>query len=111
LPGRNKNEKYLNIKKKKMETSLDYLCLGKPSCFKEYMEICRALKFAEQPDYALMKGLFEGCMKKMHFDASIPNYKWTVAALAKDKEALKESIVQMIKKRPVKLDIREEVDE
>ena len=45
LPGRTKNEKYSNIKKKKLETSLDDLCKGQPSEFKEFMEYCRSLKF------------------------------------------------------------------
>jgi casein kinase 1 len=41
LPGRTKNEKYANIKKKKLETSLDELCKGFPPEFKMYMEYCR----------------------------------------------------------------------
>jgi len=45
LPGRSKNEKYNAIKKKKMETSLEELCKGFPTEFKEFMEHCRALKF------------------------------------------------------------------
>ena len=43
LPGKNKDEKYKNIKKKKLETTLDDLCRGCPIEFKEYMEYCRSL--------------------------------------------------------------------
>jgi hypothetical protein len=35
LLGKNKDEKYKNIKKKKLETSLDELCKGYPIEFKE----------------------------------------------------------------------------
>ena len=45
LPGRSKNEKYNNIKKKKIETPLEELCRGHPHEFKEHMEYCRSLKF------------------------------------------------------------------
>ena len=45
LPGRSKNEKYAAIKKKKIEISLDELCRGNPSEFKEFMEYCRMLRF------------------------------------------------------------------
>lgn len=45
LPGRSKNEKYNNIKKKKIETPLEELCRGQPHEFKEFMDYCRALKF------------------------------------------------------------------
>ena len=40
-----KDEKYKNIKKKKLETTLDDLCRGCPIEFKEYMEYCRSLQF------------------------------------------------------------------
>ena len=45
LPGRSKNEKYANIKKKKLEVSLEKLCDKQPREFQEFMEYCRALKF------------------------------------------------------------------
>jgi hypothetical protein len=76
LPGRSKNEKYNNIKKKKIETSLEELCKGQPSEFKEYMEYCRGLKFEEDPDYKHMIGLFERCMDKNGFDLKAMDYTW-----------------------------------
>ena len=50
-PGKDKAEKYQNIKKKKLETTLDQLCKGYPGEFKDYMEYCRGLKFEDEPDY------------------------------------------------------------
>ena len=38
LPGRNKDEKYLAIKNKKLETSLEELCQNVPREFYDFME-------------------------------------------------------------------------
>lgn len=100
LPGRSKNEKYSNIKKKKMETSLDELCKGYPPEFKEFMEYCRSLKFDEDPDYKYMIGIFEKCMTRHGFDLKSTDYTWKQNRLSKDKEALKNSVLNVIKKKP-----------
>jgi hypothetical protein len=76
LPGRTKTEKYNNIKKKKIETSLEELCKGHPPEFKEFMEYCRGLKFEQDPDYKFMIGLFEKCMSRSAFDGKILDYTW-----------------------------------
>jgi hypothetical protein len=76
LPGRTKNEKYSNIKKKKLETSLDELCKGQPSEFKEFMEYCRALKFEQDPDYKHILGMFERCMSRHGFDSKSTDFTW-----------------------------------
>jgi serine/threonine protein kinase len=47
LPGRSRTEKYAAIKQKKMATTLQDLCKGKPYEFECYMEMCRQLKFNE----------------------------------------------------------------
>lgn len=89
LPGRSKNEKYAAIKKKKIETPLETLCKGQPNEFKEFMEMCRALKFEEEPNYKAMIGLFENCMTRHNFDGKVLDYTWKQNRLSKDKEALK----------------------
>lgn len=45
LPGKNKNDKYNAIKKKKLETPLEELCKNLPSEYQDYMSYCRQLKF------------------------------------------------------------------
>ncbi len=37
LPGRSKNEKYNNIKRKKKEVTIDELCMNHPAEFKDFM--------------------------------------------------------------------------
>ena len=103
LPGRSKNEKYANIKKKKIETTLDELCKGHPPEFKEFMEYCRKLKFEQDPDYKYMVGLFEKCMQRHGFDSRVMDYTWKQNRLSRDKELLKSSVLNVInkKKEPV----------
>lgn len=100
LPGRSKNEKYSNIKKKKMETSLEELCKGQPAEFKEFMEYCRSLKFDQDPDYKYVLGLFDKCMNRHGFDPKVTDYTWKQNRLSKDKEALKNSVLNVITKKP-----------
>lgn len=99
LPGKSKNEKYNNIKKKKLETSLDELCKGFPIEFKEFMEYCRSLKFEQDPDYKYIIDLFEKCMARHGFDPKVLDFTWKQNRLSKDKEMLKNSVMNVIKKK------------
>ena len=65
-----------NIKKKKLETTLEELCKGYPVEFKEYMEHCRSLKFEQDPDYKYCVNLFEKCMKRHSLDPKIMDFTW-----------------------------------
>jgi hypothetical protein len=76
LPGKNKDEKYNNIKKKKLETPLEELCRGYPSEFKEFMEYCRQLKFEEDPNYKYLTDLFEKCLTRHNIDNKIFDFTW-----------------------------------
>lgn len=96
LPGRSKNEKYNNIKKKKLEVTVDELCKGLPEEFKEYMNYCRKLQFTDEPDYKYLIGLFEGCMKKNGFDPKVPDFIWNKNRLFLEKEALKQNMMKVI---------------
>ena len=74
LPGKTKEEKYKNIKKKKLETTLDDLCRGCPLEFKEYMEYCRSLQFDTEPDYRHCVSFFDKCMKRNNMDPKVLDY-------------------------------------
>jgi len=100
LPGRTKDEKYNTIKKKKLETSLEELCKGYPPEFKEYMEYCRQLKFEEEPNYKFLIDMFEKCLLRHNLDNKILDFTWKQNRLSKDKEALKNSVLNVIKKKP-----------
>ena len=96
LPGRTKNEKYYNIKKKKMETPLSELCKGLPNCFREFMEHCKKLEFTEEPNYKLLIGLFETCLKENNLDPKVFDYTWKEDKLERDKKALKEEMLKAL---------------
>lgn len=89
LPGRSKNEKYNNIKKKKLEVTVDELCKGYPEEFREFMVYCRKLTFTDDPNYAYILGLFEGCLRKNGGDPKVPDFIWNKNRLVMEKEALK----------------------
>jgi len=100
LPGRSKDEKYNSIKKKKIETPLEELCRGQPHEFKEFMDYCRQLKFEQEPNYKICFTIFESCMARHQFDGKIMDYTWKQNRLSKDKEALKNSVLNVIRKKP-----------
>lgn len=110
LPGRSKNEKYSNIKKKKLEVTVDELCKGHPEEFKEFMNYCRKLQFTEDPDYKLILGLFEGCMKKNGWDPKVHDFIWNKNRLELEKQALKANLMKVINK-PTKGPENEEAGE
>ena len=61
------------IGEKKICTPLDILCQDLPECFKEYIYICRKLKFNEDPDYTYLRSLFIQCSIKHNINLQ---YQW-----------------------------------
>jgi len=49
-----------------------------PQEFMEYLEICRSMKFAEDPDYDKLKNLFRNCAKKLNipYPYKNPHFEW-----------------------------------
>ena len=62
------------------------------------MEYCRSLKFEQDPDYKFMTGLFEKCLQRHNLDPKAQDYTWKQNRLSKDKEALKNSVLNVINK-------------
>lgn len=60
------------------------------------MEYCRNLKFEEDPDYLYLINLFEKCMQDNGIDPKSTDYTWKQNRLSKDKEALKNSVLNVI---------------
>ncbi|XP_027694152.1 casein kinase I-like [Vombatus ursinus] len=63
--GVNKLEKYINIGKKKMATSIETLCQGFPPEFATYLNYCRSLGFEDTPDYSYLRQLFSVLFKSL----------------------------------------------
>lgn len=98
LPGRSKDEKYNNIKRKKKEVTIDELCLNQPVEYKEFMQYCRSLSFTADPDYRFILTLFEGCMERNGFDVKTPDFIWNKNRLVLEKEALKQNMMRALQK-------------
>lgn len=64
------------------------------------MDYCRALKFEQEPDYKYIYSIFEKCMMRHQFDSKINDFIWKQNRLNKDKEALKNSVLNVIKRKP-----------
>lgn len=87
--------------------TVDELCKGHPEEFREFMNYCRKLQFAEDPDYKFVLGLFEGCMKKNGWDPKVPDFIWNKNRLVLEKEALKQNLMKVISKPIKKLEAEE----
>lgn len=64
------------------------------------MDYCRSLKFEEDPDYKFCVNLFDKCMKRHSLDPKTNDFIWKQNRLSKDKEALKNSMMDVIRKKP-----------
>jgi len=64
------------------------------------MEYCRSLKFEQEPNYRQCLNYFEACMSRHSFDTRVFDYTWKQNRLSKDKEALKNSMLNVIRKKP-----------
>mmetsp|Transcript_3843 Transcript_3843/g.3777 ORF Transcript_3843/g.3777 Transcript_3843/m.3777 type:complete len:82 (+) Transcript_3843:794-1039(+) len=64
------------------------------------MEYCRVLKFEQEPDYQYLISLFQKCVVRHGFDINVCDYTWKQNRLSKDKEALKNSVLNIISKKP-----------
>ena len=101
LPGRSKDEKYNNIKRKKKEVSIEELCLNQPVEFKEFMQYCRSLSFTADPDYRYIMSLFDGCMERNGYDVKTPDFIWNKNRLVLEKEALMQNMMRALQKPTV----------
>ena len=66
------------------------------------MEYCRSLKFEQEPNYKTCVAFFENCMTRHNFDANVFDFTWKQNRLAKDKDALKRELMNLIQKKPKK---------
>ncbi len=64
------------------------------------MEYCRSLKFEQEPNYRTCLAFFENCMQRHNLDRTVFDYTWKQNRLSKDKEALKNSMLNVIRKKP-----------
>lgn len=63
------------------------------------MDYCRSLKFEQEPNYRTCITMFMNCMTRHQYDPKLMDYTWKQNRLSKDKEALKNSVLNVIRKK------------
>lgn len=71
-----KTERYILIKKSKLETSLSELCDGLPKEFKLFIKYAKNLTFTDTPNYLYLKNLFLGLMAEKGYGFDFV-YDWS----------------------------------
>ena len=72
---RDKEEKYKNILKIKLETTNEFLCENLPKQFLSYMNYVKTLEFEQNPDYKFLKGLFQETLVKFNYENDL-EFDW-----------------------------------
>lgn len=71
-----KNEKFSKILQKKIETSLNDLCINSPNEIYLYMKYCRQLTFKDRPDYSYLISLFKKAIISNKYINATNGYDW-----------------------------------
>ena len=71
LPGNTKAEKYRNIMQKKLQTSVEMLCVGYPSEFVTFLNYARNTLFEDRPDYNYLKRLFKDLYNRLGYEEGL----------------------------------------
>jgi serine/threonine protein kinase len=68
IKGNTTQQRHDRIADKKAATPLETLCHGLPTEFRTYLKHCRALRFDEAPDYALLRDMFRALFEREGFE-------------------------------------------
>lgn len=77
LKATNKKQKYERIHEKKKSTTVEQLCRGYAHEFGKYLDMCRKLKFEEQPDYKHWREQFRFLAMTLNFNYDYL-FDWTL---------------------------------
>lgn len=86
LKGDTKKEKYQNITDKKTSTSAETLCADLPQEFANYINYCKALRFEDRPDYAMLRRNFKDLFGRL---GMVQDYMYDWCLLKKNEEVKK----------------------
>jgi len=110
LKAKSKRSKHKAIGRVKSETSDEDLCQGLPEEFCEYFRYCRSLEFADKPDYAYLRSLFQKLREKHGF-VDDNEFDWTNMKLLPPSELKKSSSREVRKAREAKEKAEKEAKE
>ena len=86
LKGDTKKEKYQNITDKKTSTPVEVLCADLPIEFSNYLNYCKALRFEDRPDYALLRRNFKDLFGRL---GMVLDYMYDWCLLRKNEQETK----------------------
>jgi serine/threonine protein kinase len=93
-----KQDKYDNIKRKKIATSTEELCQGLPREFEEYLNYVKALQFEGRPDYSYLRRLLKEVFIREGFEDDF-RFDWSQTAVP---SAVSSSSGTVSRREPVK---------
>jgi len=64
IAGKDKEEKYHNILKRKQSMTTSGICSGLPKEFNIYLDYCKNLEFSQKPDYNYLRTLFKTLFRR-----------------------------------------------
>ncbi|ODM93064.1 Casein kinase I isoform beta [Orchesella cincta] len=76
-------EVFQRVKQLKLTTSVEKLCKGLPSAFKQYFWYCQALRFEDNPDYNHLREIFSKLFTKRGYQND-NRFDWVVLAEKKE---------------------------
>ena len=91
LPIKPKEDRYVKIMEKKRDTNPEDLCKGLHKNFQIYIEYTRNLGYEENPDYDMLKKLFEDILNSEGFDLDFI-YDWSCPDDIKKSESKKSNL-------------------
>lgn len=74
--GKDKDEKYTNIRKLKQGLGSATICSSLPKEFQTYLDYCHNLGFDQRPDYNYLRNLFTNLFKKCKFTYDL-TFDWS----------------------------------
>ena len=95
LKGDTKKEKYQNITEKKTSTAVEVLCADLPIEFANYINYCKALRFEDRPDYALLRRNFKDLFGRLGMTADYM-YDWSLLKQGEQEEKKKSEGAQVV---------------
>ena len=100
ITSKDKVDRYRKLLKRKIEITPKELCEGLPEEFEKYVSYTRGLDYYEEPDYDMLKGLFNSMMNKANYIFDYI-YDWTTPkeSLLRRVETYKSDIESNINKK------------
>lgn len=90
LEASSRKEKYRHILKRKLNVSIESLCMGLPESFDTFLNYARDLPFDARPDYTYLRTLFQNTFYHAGFHND-NEFDWSLKSLPSDSSMCRDS--------------------